>query len=244
MSWEGHEPVRLTRCSNGHLMPAGETECPQCNEQPKPEAEVERSKATARTTSSSAGGERGTIRCPNGHTVPSGSSFCNQCGESVEAPDDRGAATAADEPLEAEEQPDQQGNRKKLLIGLGAAGVLILVLLLLSNAGQTHEITGSFVVFDDDASSSDCRLGMDGGYSDIGPGTAVEVRNETGETIAAGRLGVGESIGLGCNFPIEVHDVPDAKFYRIGVGRRGELSYSKDEIEARDWEVAFQLGDL
>ena len=36
--------------------------------------------------------------------------------------------------------------------------------------------------------------------------------------------------------------VKDAEFYAVSVGKRGELSYSKSELEERDWWVELTLG--
>lgn len=47
---------------------------------------------------------------------------------------------------------------------------------------------------------------------------------------------------LGCTVTFEVQ-VPEADFYAIEVGRRGELSYSRDELAERDWNVSLTLGD-
>lgn len=47
---------------------------------------------------------------------------------------------------------------------------------------------------------------------------------------------------LGCTVVFEV-DVPTEDFYAIEVGRRGELSYSRQELEEKDWNVSLTLGD-
>ncbi|MCD9623933.1 hypothetical protein [Rhabdothermincola salaria] len=47
---------------------------------------------------------------------------------------------------------------------------------------------------------------------------------------------------LGCTVVFEV-DVPSEDFYVIEVGRRGELSYSRTELEERNWNVSLSLGD-
>jgi hypothetical protein len=57
-----------------------------------------------------------------------------------------------------------------------------------------------------------------------------------------GALGTGKETGGGCQFPFKVERVPEAKFYKIAVGRRGELSYSHEELQAANWNVNFTLG--
>lgn len=47
---------------------------------------------------------------------------------------------------------------------------------------------------------------------------------------------------LGCTVVFEV-DVPKEDFYAIEVGRRGELSYSRAELEERNWGVSLTLGN-
>lgn len=84
------------------------------------------------------------------------------------------------------------------------------------------------------------------GYDDIRAGASVVVKNEEGKIIATGNLGQGiDELGLGysCVFQITVDDVTDADFYSIAVSNRGELTYSRQELEGRDWEVSFSLGD-
>jgi len=45
-----------------------------------------------------------------------------------------------------------------------------------------------------------------------------------------------------CQFDFEVPDVPASDFYSVSVGRRGELTYTKAEMDEADWFVAFTLG--
>ena len=71
----------------------------------------------------------------------------------------------------------------------------------------------------------------------------MTVKSGSGETIATGELGFGTSGDSECSFPIEVNDVPNSKYYRIEVSHRGELTYSKEELESRNWNVSFSLGD-
>ena len=46
-----------------------------------------------------------------------------------------------------------------------------------------------------------------------------------------------------CVFPFTVHDVADAKFYRIAVSHRGEGSCCAAQLKAKKWNVKFTLGD-
>ncbi len=89
-----------------------------------------------------------------------------------------------------------------------------------------------------------------GGYSDLGVGAPVTVRNGDGQIIATGSLEEGTSGGLeitdrkvpSCTMPLRVDDVPEVDFYQIEIGNRGALSYSKTDLENRGWVVGFSLG--
>ena len=46
---------------------------------------------------------------------------------------------------------------------------------------------------------------------------------------------------LGCTVVFEV-EVPDADFYSVEVGRRGEIAYNREELAERGWGVSLTLG--
>jgi hypothetical protein len=64
--------------------------------------------------------------------------------------------------------------------------------------------------------------------------------------IANGSLDKGEVVKTkfwnNCEFPFTVSNVPTAKFYRVEVGRRGQVSYSYDQMRANGWKVSLSLG--
>jgi hypothetical protein len=91
------------------------------------------------------------------------------------------------------------------------AGVLLLV--------DGHRVEGSFSV-----PRSDCQ--GSGDDEDIGPGTSVTIRNESGSTIATGSLEAGVGASGGCAYLFAVNGVPDAKLYRVEVSDGGEVEYS------------------
>lgn len=90
------------------------------------------------------------------------------------------------------------------------------------------------------------RCSGTGGYDDIDAGTQVRVSNEDGTLIGTGHLEEGE-LNLPkktiCTFPFVVEGIPNAAFYSIEVSHRGELTYSAAELAAKDWTVAFTLGN-
>jgi hypothetical protein len=117
----------------------------------------------------------------------------------------------------------------------------------------TNTITGSFTLLgqeDDPFSDVDGVYLADGsggcsgsgGYEDIGPGLQARVSNESGTVIGTGNLGPGEVIEDGCRFYFSISDVPVAKFYRVEVGGRGEISYSYEQMKAAVWNVSLSLG--
>lgn len=152
-----------------------------------------------------------------------------------------------------------------------AFGVVLLMALVLSACGDdgsggegtasptsesTREITGTFTLKGFDA-EEDLTLGYfakppngapcqgDEGYDDISEGAQVVVRDESGTTIATGRLEPGAySRAEGdCIFEFSVVGVPEADFYSVEVSNRGELTYPRDELEAAGWSVELTLGD-
>jgi hypothetical protein len=46
----------------------------------------------------------------------------------------------------------------------------------------------------------------------------------------------------GCQFWFKVDNVPPATFYRVEVGRRGEISYSLGQLKQASWSVELPLG--
>ena len=81
-----------------------------------------------------------------------------------------------------------------------------------------------------------------GGYDDVEAGLQVTVSDQTGTVIGNGALGSGQTIAEGCQFRFRVNNVPLATFYRVAVGRRGELSYSLDQMKQANWSVELTLG--
>jgi hypothetical protein len=131
----------------------------------------------------------------------------------------------------------------RVWIGLGLALAVVLAIAL--RGGQTHDVAGTFDLFDDrflyQANGSSCS--GSGGYADIRAGVPVTVRDESGTLLASSSLRDGEVDGLRCVFTFELGDIERSDFYTFEVGRRGELTYSHDELAANGWHVGFYLGD-
>lgn len=86
------------------------------------------------------------------------------------------------------------------------------------------------------------------GYDDIRAGAQVTVKDENGTVIATGRLEGGQQVEVPsatlyiCEFGFQV-DVPaDKSFYAIEVSHRGEITYSRAEMEESAWTVDLELG--
>ena len=84
-----------------------------------------------------------------------------------------------------------------------------------------------------------------GGYSDMGPGSQVVVRDASGTTLAVGSLDVGKVptgeayASVLCDFAFTVPDVPAGEGpYSVAVGSRGEFSFN----EADAGNLALTLG--
>lgn len=153
-------------------------------------------------------------------------------------------------------RPPRSG--KKIAIIAAAAVVVaaaamtgIVLLVVNASTSKTFEITGTIALSDTSSSSRSSissyssSAGFDcqgtGGYSDIGPNTAVAVMDETGTLIAKGSLTGSSGSSSLCVLSFSVPDVPTGKkYYKVEVSHRGELSYTEEE--ARDG-LGLTLGD-
>lgn len=149
---------------------------------------------------------------------------------------------------------------------LMAAAVTLAIITGCSGAAATREptatseptperftIDGTFTVYDAggihlERAGTGARTQFcagTGGYDDIRPGVRVVVRDGDGSTLATGQLEydaeADEATEDECPLVFEV-DVPRSEFYAIEVGRRGELTYSFEEMETQGWRVDATLG--
>ncbi|MGH8984726.1 MAG: hypothetical protein ACRDY6_12755 [Acidimicrobiia bacterium] len=90
------------------------------------------------------------------------------------------------------------------------------------------------------------------GYDDLVAGAPVVVHDGNGSTIATGELRDGQPVEqrdslpidfTDCEFRFRMADVPDAEFYTVEVSHRGEVTYSRSELEDEDWRVTLTIGD-
>ena len=78
----------------------------------------------------------------------------------------------------------------------------------------------------------------DMGYSDIGEGSAVVVRNGRGDKVGLGHLSEGAAKSGACVFRFTVSDVPDSGIMSVEVAHRGEVSFKPSEAKS----LALTLG--
>lgn len=84
----------------------------------------------------------------------------------------------------------------------------------------------------------------DGGYSDIGSGTPVTLKDETGRLVGSDTLYPNTPSSGQCTWTIRMDDVPsDLEFYVAEVGSRGEISYSRDQLVSENFTIGLYLGD-
>jgi predicted porin len=140
-----------------------------------------------------------------------------------------------------------------LVVVVIAAGVVAAITLGGSDDPKVF-LTGTFALTD--ASEISHPLADQGacwgtgGYDDIENGLRVVVTDGSGETLATGQLANATYVQnetypiLGeCRFDIEMGTpLPNADFYTVSVGRRGETTYSHEELADEGWNVAYTLG--
>jgi hypothetical protein len=82
-----------------------------------------------------------------------------------------------------------------------------------------------------------CPAGSGGDYEDLRAGTRVVVSDGTGAVLATTQLTGGTLSKVGCTFAFRTH-VADADAYRLQVGHRDALSFSREELDKQGWSVA------
>jgi hypothetical protein len=89
---------------------------------------------------------------------------------------------------------------------------------------------------------------------DIVKGAQVVIRNESNEILGTTTLGEGtvanlvevvpgSSYTFDCNMPFRVENVPESKFYSIGIGQRSGAVFSLQDMTANNWQVVITVPD-
>ncbi len=109
-----------------------------------------------------------------------------------------------------------------------------------------RSLQGRLVLIDNKIADAGPHCHGTNGYSDIDADLRITVRDGRGHLLATGATQPGYRppapgpAAQQCIFEFQLR-VPKADFYSIAVGRRGELSYSRQELEAKRWRVQFTL---
>ncbi|MCW6037142.1 hypothetical protein K4A83_12805 [Spirulina subsalsa FACHB-351] len=106
-----------------------------------------------------------------------------------------------------------------------------------------YTIKGSITLIDSDIKGADDSCYGTGGYRDIQANMPVTIKDGQGNILATGKTGSGKKDSrVVCVFDFEINDIPKVDFYSIEVGRRGQLNYSFQELEEKEWTVSLSLG--
>ena len=111
---------------------------------------------------------------------------------------------------------------------------------------ETRDITGRFTLIDTGVYSSgittfDSGCSGSGGYSDIGPGTTVVVKNDLGNSLASTTLGAGSGNSVVCEFEFGFTVTEGEDDYIVSVSHRGESHHTWTQLTTDG--VGLTLGD-
>jgi hypothetical protein len=132
------------------------------------------------------------------------------------------------------------------------AALVVALLVAACGGGATGgTIAGTVVIPGDYASwaPTEQTCWGAGGYGDLAEGAQVVVSDPEGAVIGTGALEAGvwtsytsPSNPSRCSFAFSVADLPDVAFYSVEVSHRGQVTYSRADLEATSWTVELSLG--
>ena len=130
---------------------------------------------------------------------------------------------------------------------LVVVAAIFTVWKLLGNASASrHTITGTFSLTDSNSDYANYSVGHycsgENGYADIADGAEVQVSNQAGTILATGVLHGGTDEFASCDFTFSIPGVPSASFYQIQVSHRGNVTFSKNELQRNHWMAELTLG--
>lgn len=153
--------------------------------------------------------------------------------------------------------------RTRLLVV--AAVILIGAVFVIGGFGQHTTVAGTFRIVNSvavlegisDAEGASARTAVDtlldltkgetfdcgtlyGRYADIGTGTQIRVTDAGGKVLAVSSLEGGLLNHSGCHFTFDI-SVPRSKMYQFEVSDRGQVVFTRDDLERMDWKVALDL---
>jgi hypothetical protein len=134
----------------------------------------------------------------------------------------------------------RSGRRLTILAATVAAATVALIVF---SATSKHDITGDLTLTDPShVADTDADCTGHGGYSDITEGAQVTVKNGDGKTLGTGELGPGVSDGTSCVFDFTVKGLRRSDFYAIAVSHRGDITFSRKQLEGDKWFAGLTLG--
>lgn len=152
---------------------------------------------------------------------------------------------------------------------LATAGAGIFVVSRLGGGGEPtlpgpDALGVSFTLIDSDISGDSGYCYGTGGYSDFGPGMDIRILNQDNKLIGSGSTKAldelaesdpeyfehltgadfesGADAVIMCRVAALVPISGNAEFYRVEIGRRGQTSYTRKDLEEADWEISLSLG--
>ena len=112
---------------------------------------------------------------------------------------------------------------------------------------ENATVSGTFVLADTKSNAYISSIASDGtscegtdGYSDIGRGTQVTVKNGKGEILATTSLGQGRGDQVTCTFSFSFAVTEGQDPYVVSVGRRGEFNYTFNQLQRQG--IVIRLG--
>jgi hypothetical protein len=139
--------------------------------------------------------------------------------------------------------------RGTLLASLGGLAAVVIAIGAWSLGGaDAHTITGELELREGFSDMSEPCEGWSG-YDDIHAGAPVLIKDAAGTVVGTGALEPGklrivdqQDFDTSCVFSFEVSDVADSDFYSVDVAGRGDLNYSRSELDMANWNVYASLG--
>lgn len=200
--------------------------------------------------------------CANGHVLPVQAVTCPICGQpqAISQPGP-GSQPNPSFGMPAQQYPNPNPTPPKSktpiiiisvvggVVALGFIGLVSLVLLgglLASSATTTVGVEIQVTSTEGSDETGDCIDGLDW-YGDIHDGAQVKILGDQGQVLGVGNLAadVTEYASNICNYTATVPDVStNEDFYALNVGRdgRGDLTYTRSEMESNGWVISGTLG--
>jgi hypothetical protein len=109
-------------------------------------------------------------------------------------------------------------------------------------SGATHTLTVVFGLYDSASVAAGCV--SQGSYADITADTTLTLKNASGAVIGTKALGQPhqDNTAGACIYTAKFTNVPDQDSYGLTLANHGDLTYSRSELQAKNWEADVKLG--